>query len=327
MKTTMKKKYLIFAAAALTLTACSNDDENLNGGPVELRLSSSLEVQTRAYQVQNEQLARGETVYVWADEQDGETDYIKAWELTAAGNGSFQEPATKQYFPQSGKGLSLYAIHGDFGASAFTENATPFPTASLTHTVSDNQSIDANVAKSDLLYAVAPNVSRNGNPTVLPLTFRHLLAKVEVALKPGDGLSVEDIQNAVVTIENTRLKTDFTPDKTSAAANGMISLTEETDNEAKSITISTAVSSDATAWSEAIIAPQTLEANTQFIKVHLFEGGDLYYTLDESRTFASGNKYTYKITVNLTGLQVSSNIEPWGKDVVFSGDEDGQATM
>ena len=48
MKTTIKKKYLIFAAAALTLAACSNDDENLNGGPVELRLSSSLEVQTRA---------------------------------------------------------------------------------------------------------------------------------------------------------------------------------------------------------------------------------------------------------------------------------------
>ena len=326
MKMIMKKKYLIFAAAALTLAACSNDDENLNGGPVELRLSSSLEVQTRAYQVQDEQLARGETVYVWADEQDGETDYIKAWELTAAGNGSFQEPATKQYFPQSGKGLSLYAIHGDFGASAFTENATPFPTTSLTHTVSDNQSIDANVAKSDLLYAVAPNVSRNGNPTVVPLTFRHLLAKVEVALKPGDGLSVEDIKDAVVTIENTRLKTDFTPDKTSATADDMISLTE-TDNEAKSITISTAVSSDATAWSEAIIAPQTLEANTQFIKVHLFDGGDLYYTLDESRTFASGNKYAYKITVNLTGLQVSSNIEPWGEDVIFSGDEDGQATM
>ena len=38
MKTTIKKKYLLFAAAALTLTACSNDDENLNGGPVELRV-------------------------------------------------------------------------------------------------------------------------------------------------------------------------------------------------------------------------------------------------------------------------------------------------
>ena len=59
----MKHPLLFFAAAALTLAACSND-ENLNDGPVELRLSSSLEVQTRAYQVQDEQLARGETVYV-----------------------------------------------------------------------------------------------------------------------------------------------------------------------------------------------------------------------------------------------------------------------
>ena len=41
----MKHPLLLFAAVALTLAACSNDDENLNGGPVELRLSSSLEVQ------------------------------------------------------------------------------------------------------------------------------------------------------------------------------------------------------------------------------------------------------------------------------------------
>ena len=44
----MKHSFILFAAVALTLAACSNDDENLNGGPVELRLSSSLEVQTRA---------------------------------------------------------------------------------------------------------------------------------------------------------------------------------------------------------------------------------------------------------------------------------------
>ena len=40
----MKHSFILFAAVALTLAACSNDDENLNGGPVELRLSSSLEV-------------------------------------------------------------------------------------------------------------------------------------------------------------------------------------------------------------------------------------------------------------------------------------------
>ena len=65
MKMTIKKKYLLFAAAALTLAACSNDDENLNGGPVELRLSSGIEVQevTRAAtDIQNEAFDANESM-------------------------------------------------------------------------------------------------------------------------------------------------------------------------------------------------------------------------------------------------------------------------
>ena len=72
----MKHSFILFAAVALTLAACSNDDENLNGGPVELRLSSSLEVQTRAgNDIQGAQFDADEDidVFIHEDVAAGET--------------------------------------------------------------------------------------------------------------------------------------------------------------------------------------------------------------------------------------------------------------
>ena len=67
------KNYILLTAAALMLGACSND-ENLDNpnGPVELRLTSGLEVQTRAAHGLNTQLKNGEEVHVWVD--DATTD-------------------------------------------------------------------------------------------------------------------------------------------------------------------------------------------------------------------------------------------------------------
>ncbi len=308
----MKKKYVLFATAALILAACSNDDENLNNEPVELRLSSGLGVETRATDVQNEQIANGETVYAWVDESDG-TPYINAWELTAKGNGGFR--GTTQYFPQSGNNVNIYAIHGNFGTTTFTENETDFPTT-LTHTVSGTQTDAADVAKSDLLYAFAQNVSRNNGPTV-NLTFNHLLSKVLVKLKAGDGLDDTDLTGATLSIEGTMPDVSFALDKTTG-----ISAITAAGNTA-SITLTSSVSD----YAEAIIVPQTLANNTRFIQVTLSDGAELYYTLPQEVEFKSGKKYTYDITVNLTELTVISTITDWATDDAYSGDDNGQATM
>ena len=321
MKTTMKKNYLLFAAAALTLAACSND-ENLNDGPVELRLGSALEVETRATNVQNTQIVSGETVYAWVDESDG-NPYINAWQLTADGNGCFT--GSKQFFPQSGNAVNIYAIHGNFGTTTFTD----FPTTPLTHTVSTTQTSDADVAKSDLLYAA---YDEDAHPTQRPvttvnMTFYHMLSKIDVGLKPGDGLTVTDLQNATVSIVNTVASATFTPQKTDlteeATRAAMVSVNETT---AASIAMSTAVSTDFSSRAEAIIVPQTLTSNTQFIQVTLNDGANLYYTLPQQVEFKSGMKYTYDITVHNTGLEVRSNIINWGTDDSYSGDNAGEAT-
>ena len=85
----MKHSFILFAAVALTLAACSNDDENLNGGPVELRLSSSLEVQTRAgNDIQGAQFDADEDidVFIHEDVAAGETATSQATCLQTTSN-------------------------------------------------------------------------------------------------------------------------------------------------------------------------------------------------------------------------------------------------
>lgn len=113
MKMTMKKKYLIFAAAALTLTACSND-ENMDG-PGAIRLSSGIEVQevTRATtDIQNEAFDANEKIDVYINEATAgtpSTDYTQPMVYTQATTGnSLNPPSGEQpYFPSSGNGVNI----------------------------------------------------------------------------------------------------------------------------------------------------------------------------------------------------------------------------
>ena len=64
--------YMLFAAATLTLAACTGDEHldnpNAPGAQVELRLTSGLEVQTRVAHGLDSQLKEGEAVHVWVDD-------------------------------------------------------------------------------------------------------------------------------------------------------------------------------------------------------------------------------------------------------------------
>lgn len=325
----MKTRLLMaMAAASLVLAGCSNNEnEEVNNGPVELRLASGVTLQTRA-DTQAKQILDGEQVYVWVDEANTPPviDYIKAWSLAADGSGTFT--GDNKYFPESGSNVDIYALHGDFGSNAITAGTTAFP-SSLTHTVASDQTPGtdgsmASYAKSDLLYAAQKGVDRVGassNVKIQSLTFYHILSKIEVALQTGTG--TPDLDDAVITIENTRLKATFTPDKTKDLADagsgqpnraGMIKPTDS-NNEVAPITIGNATSADLNnnpTYNEAIIVPQTVGADgeTQFIKVQLKGKAALYYKVN-NETFESGKKYTYKISVNLTGLQVTSTITDW----------------
>lgn len=315
---------LSMAAVALAMTGCSNDEneemDNWNG---EIRLSSGVAVQTRA-NTQAEQIRSGETVYVWVDKAANAESYINAWTLTAQSDGSLT--GNSKYYPTDDSDLNFYALHGNFVSSTFTENETEFPAPYVIHSVTADQSGAENYAKSDLLYAVTKGVTRSSS--AVKLQFYHMLSKVEVALKSGEG--EPDLIGAIVTIEGTQLDAKFEPSKDKDMSDRQ-NRTDMivADGTPTPIKIWTAITADNfstdTQYAEAVLVPQTIADNATFIKVKLQDGATFSYKISDTDglTLTSGYKYTYNITVNQSGLSVSSEIKNWDT----APDKEGEATM
>lgn len=315
------------AAVALAMAGCSNDEnegvDNWNG---EIRLSSGVAVQTRA-NTQGTQIQSGEEVYVWVDKATDDESYIKAWKLTADNTGDLT--GSSQYYPTDGSDLNFYALHGNF-ASGITEGDTGFPEDGVVHSVKDDQSGEGmkDYVESDLLYAIKKGVKRSSD--AVKLEFYHMLSKVEVALKSGEGQP--NLEGATVTIEGTKLKTYFNPEKGADMSKGdnllnMINILQD-DNDPTSIKIRTVVTEDFdtnTEYGEAVLLPtQKIAQNAPFIQVKLQDNAIFSYKLPYDLTLESGKKYIYKITVNQSGLSVSSNIKDWE---TVPREQNGEATM
>lgn len=299
-------KIIPILAAMAALAACSDRIQS-SSEPVELRLSSGLQMQTRAAytSTQNAQILSGETVYAWVDEV-GATEYVSAWELTADGDGALT--GTRKDYPNNGHAVNVYALHGSFG-SAITAGTTTFPTAALTHSVAANQGTAAAFAQGDLLWATGANLARQ--VAAHALTFSHLLSKIEVYLVAGSGTTDDELETAGVTILNTIPSATVTLSKsaaptvavTTAAVQDITCLTQtQTD---QTVLIGT-VEQPAHRFAEAVIVPQAV--NNDFVKVTL---GSSNYTAKVNTTFAAANKYTYYVVVNKSGISLTSTITPW----------------
>lgn len=337
------KKYLFFAAALFTLAACNNDD-NLTvddpNAPVEIRLSSGIQVQTRTTHSLDTRLAADEEVHVWVDDAGSGVDNPNLYKnniLTVGDDRTTLSGGNPMYFPSTGNAVNIYAIHGNFIDENVDEiEMDNFWGTSIIHTVSQKQQSSVyeegeGYAVSDLVYAQKTNVARPARDAVgdeknIGLQFKHLLSKIEVVLVEGAGTPTI----SKVEILNTQLKAQFTPSKT---ADWAVSATGEvTDN--NPILIDNGLTSDADAkgtnetkkiLNEAIIVPQKVDGGTQFIRITTTEGGQLFYSLPtEGETFQPGMKYRYTITANLTELTVTATIDPWGTGSDNIGDAEMQ---
>ena len=171
----------------------------------------------------------------------------------------------------------------------------PFDNADITQMpavkVAEDQSKLADFQNSDFISAENRKVEFN-NPT---LEFTHRTARVTIELKPGTGFT--SVAGATVSL---------------------VSLSADNGNQTA---IKTYNASGNTY--EALTAPQTVAAGKPFVKVEL-GGGTFYFRPQNDVVLEAGNRYSYTVKVNATGLTLEGcTIGDWAD----GGGESGAAEL
>ena len=169
----------------------------------------------------------------------------------------------------------------------------PFNNADITQMpavkVAEDQSKLADFQNSDFISAENRKVEFN-NPT---LEFTHRTARVTIELKPGTGFT--------------------------SVAGATVSLVSLSADNGNPTAIKTYNASGNTY--EALTAPQTVAAGNPFVRVEL-GGGTFYFRPQNDVVLEAGNRYTYTVKVNATGLTLEDcTIGSWAD----GGGESGEA--
>lgn len=293
MMSMMKQIQLVFLViAAILLAACHDDSDP------EIVVSTFMGFGDRAgtraaADIQNTSFDDGEQYNLYIVDYDIKSSKIANNVPNATGT----NVRTGYYYPPNGHNVDIYGIY----PQSVTYTTTSF-------NVSTSQDMTAggriNYKNSDLMYAKKLNAPRQ--EAAQPLTFTHQLSKIVVLIKRD--VSLADTETATLTLKSTILGATI--------ANGEF---QTVTGDASTVTMGTVTLSSTTDYQSlaAIIPPQTIPASgsdaTDFITITLGSGGSFTYQIPTGspKTFASGNAYTYTITVGLKAISVETTINDW----------------
>ena len=290
------KKYLILAAAAMTMVACNNDENSHKAVPNDglIHLTASVIAGhgvTRASatsNLQNSVFVEGKEIFVEAYETGEATPYDDDIYVTgAAGTLSTGE----LHYPANNHNVDLCAFYpGD----DINSNSTVF-------SVQTNQSTESGYQASDLMYAT--KLTNKGSNATHNLVFNHALTKIVVNLVPGAGITNSNITTSpgvsAVKLNNTK------PNAQLSIANGVITASKASSGSAADINITGNGTSNV-----GIIVPQQVAAG-DFITI-TYNSNDYTYSLPAAKTFAAGSVYTFNLELSMGEVTLqSTSITDW----------------
>lgn len=282
----MKTRFFAFAALALTLAACNNDNENLNDGSVAAKFIADITPATRV-------------------NSEG-TDWTEGDRIGVTGAGFTNVPYKREYGMFVPDGTVIY-----FDDTETHTFHAYYPYQSDGGTVTVNTAADKQGPGIDFLFASgAKGSTRSPEVSFTDKTdkggednsFHHRMSLIKFTFKPGDGLIFNGMEPADYTLDG--LKHEGTFD----TATGTTAVTETAESP---ITMQLGGATT----SQVIILPQGV--TTSLDLTVSFNGLDYTTTLPnpskpEANQFSAGYAYTYNITLNNNGITVEEpEITPW----------------
>lgn len=295
MKTT---KFFPILLAAMTLTACSNDEtvnEVTSTDRVALQVTSGIQTRAigNAWQANDAigiyMLKAGETAIA-------ESATNKCY-TTADGNSAFTAATADQviYFPVSGANVDFIAYYPQ---QALTDGVMTIDVSSQT-----------NLPKIDLMAAKlqsTPQNPINKNYPAVALNFSHKLTKIELNITAGTGLTAADLAGLKVQITKQRTAATYTPLTEVLALSNTSSQPVELNTATDGLTSSAILlpcGTDASSFNQAITGRELVFTLTS--------AESFYYAIPDTKTFNAGDRNLYNITINRSGLEVTATIENW----------------
>lgn len=283
----MKTRLFTFAALALALSACTNDDENLNNGSVAAVINAEISdaVSTRA------------SGTAWAERDEigisesrfGYANVLYRWE-----NGKFTPAGTIIFFQDDDP--TTFSAYYPYDADGGTLTATTDATA------------QQNQPAIDFLYATGATASTH-NPEVnftdntaaggKDCSFHHCMSQISLTFEAGSGVDFTTIKPTGYTLSGLVLEGSF--DTTT----GMAEADDATATQDLNMTLT-----DGALTSSVILFPQS----TTSIELSVYYNSQPYtatLTVPDG-ALKAGNNYTYTVTVRNKDLSISSaTISDW----------------
>ena len=282
----MKTRFFAFAALALTLAACNNDNENLNDGPVAAQFIADITPATRV-------------------NSEG-TDWTDGDRIGVTGAGFTNVPYKRENGKFVTDGTTIY-----FNDTETHTFHAYYPYQSDGGTVTVSTAADKQGTGIDFLFASgAKGSTRSPEVSFTDKTdkggednsFHHCMSLIKFTFKAGDGLIFNETEPAGYTLEG--LKHEGTFD----TATGTTAVTAATESP---ITMQLGGATT----SQVIILPQEV---TIPLALSVSYNGQSYIAqlklpaTPTANFYTAGYAYTYNVTLKNKGVEVSeAQITPW----------------